>query len=213
MELLSAVEARVLASLYEKKTTTPDYYPLTLNSLLAACNQKSNRDPVLELVEQEVLDALDHLWRRGLVRHVEGAGQRARKYDQLLRQGYELGEREAALISELLLRGAQTPGELRGRASRMFSMASTAEVEELLLGLSQREELLVQRMERQPGQKEARWRQTLTEEAATNLRSAEDAPEEQAPSDQADLLSRVEALEAEVRQLRDTLEEFRAQFE
>ena len=210
MELLNAIEARVIASLYEKKITTPDYYPLTLNSLLAACRQKSNRDPVMETDEDQVLDALESLWRRNLVRHVEGVGQRARKYDQLFRQGYDLGEREAALLTELLLRGPQTPGELRARASRMFALDTTTEVEELLLGLSRRDEALVRRMERQPGKREARWQELLTVCDTEQTEASEAAVEQE---NHPALEERVNALEAEVRELRETLAAFRAQFE
>ena len=161
---LSAAEVRVLGCLIEKQRTTPDAYPLSLNALRLACNQSTNRDPVVDYDEDTVRDALRRLERRGLVRLASGAGSRAAKYRHLLAEALPLPAGEQALLCVLMLRGPQTPGELKQRAERMHAFASLAVVDGDLDGLIERE--LVARLERRPGQKEVRYTQLLEEETA-----------------------------------------------
>ena len=152
---LDPVELRVLGSLMEKQLATPEYYPLTLNALVAAANQKSNREPVMELGEDEIQRALDRLQDEKLVWKVMGG--RAVRFDHNLDTVWHLSRREKALITLLFLRGPQTAGELRGRSDRLQQFGSVAEVEELLREMAAHSEPLVQRMARRPGQKEERW--------------------------------------------------------
>jgi uncharacterized protein len=156
---LSSAEIRVLGSLLEKQRTTPDAYPLSLNSLRLACNQATNRDPVVEYDEATVRDALHRLERRGYVRLASGRGSRAAKYRHLLAEALPMDEAEQALICVLMLRDAQTPGELKQRTERMHAFADLQAVGEALARLAERE--LVERLERRPGQKEERYRQLL----------------------------------------------------
>lgn len=161
-----ATEIRVLGSLLEKQRTTPDAYPLTLNSLRLACNQSTNRDPVVQYSEAEVRDALQRLERRGLVRFASGAGSRAAKFRHLLAERLPLDDGQQAMLCVLMLRGAQTPGELKQRCERMHPFADLGEVEQTLAHLIERE--LVRSVPRQPGQKEERYAQLLgAEEPAT----------------------------------------------
>src|SRR5437899_3220290 len=152
---LDAVEIRLLGSLAEKQMSTPEYYPLTLNALVAACNQKSNREPVMELSEEEVQRALDRLQDEKLVWKVLGG--RAVRWEQNLDTNLQLDRGSKALITLLFLRGPQTPGELRGRSDRLHAFESIAEVEETLGRLDP----LARELPRRPGQKEARWYHTL----------------------------------------------------
>lgn len=161
MDLL-ATEIRVLGSLLEKQHTTPDAYPLTLNSLRLACNQSTNRDPVVEYSEAQVRDALQRLERRGFVRFASGAGSRAAKFRHLLSERLPMDEGEQAVMCVLMLRGAQTPGELKQRGERMHPFADLAEVEQTLERLMQRD--LVSSVPRRPGQKEQRYAQLLEDE-------------------------------------------------
>jgi uncharacterized protein len=161
MDLLAA-EVRVLGSLLEKQRTTPDAYPLTLNSLRLACNQSTNRDPVVQYSEAEVRDALQRLERRGLVRFASGAGSRAAKFRHLLSERLPMDDGEQAMMCVLMLRGAQTPGELKQRADRLHEFSALAEVQQTLEQLIGRE--LVRRLQRQPGQKEERYAHLLGEE-------------------------------------------------
>lgn len=168
---LSPVEARVVGCLIEKQVTTPDQYPLSLNSLVAACNQKSNRDPVLALAEAEVQRTLDALARRHLVVERSGFGSRVPKYQHRL-CNTEFGTlhfspAELALVCELLLRGPQTPGELRSRAARMAPIADSAAAEALLEALAGRSDgPFVRRLAREPGRRESRYALCFTEPAA-----------------------------------------------
>jgi hypothetical protein len=159
--LLSSSEARVLGCLLEKQRTTPEQYPLSLNALRLACNQSTNRDPVVDYDEAAVRDALHRLERRGLVRFASGS--RAAKYRHLLEEVLPLQEGERAVLTVLLLRGPQTPGELKQRAERMHAFADLAGVHEALEQLIGRE--LVRRLERRPGQKEERYEQLLQDGA------------------------------------------------
>jgi len=152
---LDPVEIRVLGALMEKEQTTPDAYPLSLNSLLAACNQKSNRTPVMQLDLGDIRAAVDRLRAEVLAWSVEGA--RVQRFQHLVDRKWALEAREKALMTVLLLRGEQTAGELRARAERMYPFRDSAEVEEVLKGLATAEEPLVVHLGKQPGQKEARW--------------------------------------------------------
>jgi len=154
-----AVEIRVVGCLVEKQRTTPDAYPLSLNSLRLACNQSTNRDPVVEYDEATVSEALRRTALRGWTRLTSGAGSRARKYRHLLAEALDVDEAELALLAVLMLRGPQTPGELKQRTERMQGFESLAAVQETLDRLVERE--LVARHERRPGQKELRYEQLL----------------------------------------------------
>ena len=154
-----AVEIRVLGCLIEKQRTTPDAYPLSLNSLRLACNQATNRDPVVAYEEREIKAALDRMATRGWTRFASGASSRALKYRHLLDEALQLSGPELSLLGVLMLRGGQTVGELKQRSERLHKFDSIAEVAQTLDGLAQRE--LVERLERRPGQKEERWRQLL----------------------------------------------------
>jgi uncharacterized protein len=154
-----AVEIRVLGCLIEKQRTTPDAYPLSLNSLRLACNQATNRDPVVAYEEREIKAALDRMSNRGWTRFASGASSRALKYRHLLDEALQLSAPELSLLCVLMLRGAQTVGELKQRSERLHRFDSIAQVAQTLDSLAQRE--LVERLERRPGQKEERWRQLL----------------------------------------------------
>jgi uncharacterized protein YceH (UPF0502 family) len=153
--LLDPTETRILGALMEKQLSTPEYYPLTLNALVAACNQKSNREPVMELSEAEVQGALDRLQEEKLVWRVMGG--RAVRFDHNLDRVWHLNRREKAIMTLLLLRGAQTPGELRGRSDRLHTFESIAELEDTLRDMAAASEPLVRELPRRPGQKETRW--------------------------------------------------------
>ena len=152
---LDAVEIRVVGCLLEKEQTTPDAYPLSVNALVAACNQKSNRDPVLALTETEVVHALDRLHAEVMVWPVDGA--RTRKWRHSLDRMWDLTAESRAVLAVLLLRGPQTTGEIRARTERMHPFDSTSEIEQTLVSLASGDEPLAVRLARQPGQKEARW--------------------------------------------------------
>jgi uncharacterized protein len=203
MEPLHPVEVRVLGALLEKDQTTPEYYPLTVNALVNACNQKSSREPIVSYDDATVMEALASLQYKGMVLRVSGAGHRVEKYGHRLGEKLNLGRRELALLSVLMLRGAQTVGELRGRTERMHEFADMDEVEHVLHALEAREpEALVAPMAR------GRWVQLLggpVEEAAL---AAVEAGGSRTP-----LEERVEALEREVAEMRREWENFRRQFE
>jgi uncharacterized protein len=183
-----AAEIRVVACLVEKQRTTPDTYPLSLNALRLACNQSTNRDPVVEYDEATVSDALRRLALRGWTRLASGAGSRARKYRHLLPERLELDDAELSLLAVLMLRGAQTPGELKQRTDRLHGFTGLADVEEALEGLVGRE--LVARQERRPGQKEVRYAQLLgggdgNGEPATTVSDDRETPTPIPPDDPA----------------------------
>lgn len=161
---LTATEARIFGSLIEKDITTPDNYPLSLNSLINACNQKSNRDPVMTLDEQTVRDALDGLNQKNLAGTASGADSRVTKYEHRAYDALKLGRREIAILCELLIRGPQTPGELRGRSERMHRFEDIADVLSTLQRLIQWDPPLVAMLPRQPGTKESRYAQLMTGE-------------------------------------------------
>ncbi len=159
---LNAIEARVIGALLEKAITTPDQYPLSLNALVNACNQKSNRDPVLNLDEETVQLTLDALKRRFLVSEASGYGSRVAKYQHRFCNsafgGLQLSPAEVAILCELLLRGPQTPGELRSHGERLHAFSGINEVESSLTALAERDQPLVERLPREPGKREARYR-------------------------------------------------------
>lgn len=221
---LSDVEIRVLGALYEKARTTPDGYPLSLNALTTACNQTSNRDPVMSLADTEVSAALDALRRRSLVRAIVRSGAAVTKYAHLMDEALGLVNRQLAVLGVLMLRGAQTAGELRTRAQRLHEFEDVADVESALEGLATREpEPLVVRLPRRPGQREERWAHLLAGEAAARAAAdAMPAAEERAPAPAAsaaadDRVARLEAelvaLRQEVAALRGELAAFRKQFD
>ena len=214
LEQLTEVEARVLGSLVEKQLTTPEYYPLTLNALTAACNQKSNRDPVVSYDETTIMTAIDSLRDKNLVYLYYGTGSRAVKYKHMMPSVFDLDAAGVALVAALLLRGPQTIGELRERTGRLHEFAGLGEVQEALDGLTRRDEPLVIKLERQAGQKEARYAQLLCgpvdQSAVAPVREASSSGKEDRI---AKLESEIENLRGEFASLRETFEEFRKQFE
>ena len=202
---IGPVEIRVLGCLLEKQRTTPEAYPLTLNALRLACNQSTNRDPVLDLDDGQIRDALHRLGRRGWTRLASGAGSRAPKYRHLLDDALGLAADEQSLLAVLMLRGPQTPGELRQRSERLHHFATQAELEATLERLAARGH--VERLERRPGQKEARYRQLLGD-ADEPGEPAVAQPSHAGPADgggTGSLEQRVARLEAEVEALRGEL--------
>ena len=159
--VLSAVEARVLGALVEKDVTTPEYYPLSLNALVNACNQKSNREPVMNLNESEVRDALNGLQAHRLAGAAGGANGRVTKFEHRLQEVFNFDRRETAVLCVLLLRGPQTPGELRGRTERMYRFETLDDVQGALQKLMTREPALVKVLARAPGTKESRYAHLL----------------------------------------------------
>jgi uncharacterized protein YceH (UPF0502 family) len=203
-----AVEIRVLGCLIEKQRTTPDAYPLTLNALRLACNQATNRDPVVEYDEPTIREALARLSRREWVRLASGAGSRAAKYRHLLDQALGLSQADLALLAVLMLRGPQTPGELKQRTERLHAFGSPAEVESALESLLERE--LAVRLPRRPGQKETRFAQLLGEghENASDSHSRAEASWRESASDSHSLApDRVGALEERLGRVEEKLEE------
>ena len=160
-EVLTPLEQRVLGCLIEKQITTPDYYPMTLNALTNACNQKSNRDPVVQFEENDVVRGIEGLRRKGFAQLVEAAGSRIPKYQHSLPRVYDLTRPEIAVLCELLLRGPQTVGELKNRASRMYEFAGLDQVETTLHDLIGREQPLAVKLPRQVGRKENRFMHLL----------------------------------------------------
>lgn len=231
MIALSPPEIRVLGCLLEKQRTTPDQYPLSLNSLRLACNQSTNRDPVVEYDESVIRDALHRLERRGFARFTSGAGSRAPKFRHLLAEALPMSDAEQAVMCVLMLRGPQTPGELKQRSERMHPFAGLEEVHQTLNALIERE--LVARLDRRPGQKEERYAHLLAGDAleasangatsgngqaamahgahphaaATGSEPVSGASQAQAGSEITALAERVERLEREVAELRAALSE------
>lgn len=208
---LSAVECRVLGCLLEKERVTPENYPLSLNSLTAACNQSTNRDPVTSYDEKTVEEAVQSLRERRLVTMIAVAGARVQKFKHRLNEHYTLEEREIAILCVLLLRGPQTPGELRIRTERMHAFGSLGAVEETLHVLSREGLELVQAIPTRPGQKEGRYRSTFGVESAATEPAAPDEPI--LPSRLEVLQAEVKDLREEVARLREELQQFRRQFE
>jgi hypothetical protein len=214
---LSPIEARIIGCLIEKEITTPDQYPLSVNALTNACNQKTNRDPLLALTDREVQDGLDGLSKRHLVMERSGFGSRVMKYRHRLCNGdhnpLQMTPQEVAVLCELMLRGPQTPGELRSRAQRLAPFADLGDVETTIEMLSTRPDgPFVVKLPRQPGARESRYAQLLTGEPDLDAlaQSAATAPSaESSPGGDA-LIQRIEALEAAVATLRDEIDALRA---
>lgn len=204
---LSPLEARVIGCLLEKQVTTPEQYPLSINGVVTACNQKTNREPVMTLSEAEVQDQLDTLVKRHYLRTVSGFGNRVTKYEQRFCNSefgdLKLSTAEVALVTTLLLRGAQTPGELRGRAQRMHEFADMAEVENTLERLANREDgPFVVRLPREPGKRESRYMHLFSGDV--DLQAV--AAQSDAPAADDSLLARVDMLEGEVAELKQRLD-------
>jgi len=209
-QFLTDIETRVLGSLVEKQVTTPEYYPLTLNALTLACNQKNNRHPVSSYSEAQVADAVESLREKNLAYVFYGSTSRVPKYKHVVPEVLHLNRAELALLCVLMLRGAQTPGELRGNASRLYDFSGLEEIEQTLNALISREpEPLVVRLPRQVGQKEVRFAHLLSGEP--KIEEVASAPV--AKIERVTLERRVEMLEAEVEDLRRQFEQFKKQFE
>jgi uncharacterized protein YceH (UPF0502 family) len=203
---LSAQALRVIGCLLEKQVTTPDQYPLSLNGVVTACNQKSNREPVLNLSEMEVQTQLDELVKKHLVTSNNGFGQRVSKYEQRFCNSafgnLQLNSAEVAVLTLLFLRGAQTPGELRTRSGRLHEFSDMNEVEQTLNGLTTRDDgPMVVRLAREPGKRESRYMHLFGGEVV------EDAASTETTSDNDDLIARVAQLEETVAQLQSQLQQ------
>jgi uncharacterized protein len=224
---LNGVEARVLGALVEKDITTPDYYPLSLNALVNACNQKNNRDPVMTLDEAAVREALDGLDNKNLAGPASGADRRVTKYEHRLQEMFNFTRGETAILCVLLLRGAQTPGELRARSQRMHRFEDLTDVQSSLQRLMQRDPPLVTVLPRQPGSKESRYMHLLSgdrKDPGMTDASAARAPSlaypvsnPAIPSTDRDRITQLEdevaTLRKEVTDLKQQIERFRKQFE
>jgi uncharacterized protein len=213
--MLTAAEARVIACLIEKQITTPDQYPLSLNALANACNQKSNRDPVLALTESEVQQLVDALVRKHVVMERSGFGSRVSKYQHCYCNtefsSLKFTPQELAIVCELLLRGPQTPGELRARAARMASITDSAEVEQVLEALAARADgPVVQRLERQAGRRESRYAQLLTGALPAEMTAAIASAQADAPPQESADDARFARIDAEIRRLSAEVAELRA---
>jgi uncharacterized protein len=214
---LTGVEARVLGALIEKDITTPDYYPLSLNALLNACNQKNNRDPVMNLDEDAIRQALASLQEKRLAGPAGGADSRVTKYEHRLQEVFNFDRREIAFVCVLLLRGPQTPGELRGRTERMYRFETLEDVQSALQKLMDRQPPLARVLPRQPGTKESRYMHLFSGDIApesvlaatiSSTRSAGNSVEERIAS----LESQVALLRNELDELRRELADFKQQF-
>lgn len=212
---MNTVEARVLGALIEKDITTPDYYPLSLNALVNACNQKNNRDPVMTLDENAVRDALLSLQEKRLAGPAGGADSRVTKYEHRVQEVFNFTRAETAIMDVLLLRGPQTPGELRGRTERMYRFEELSDVQSTLQRLMQREPPLVKMLPRQPGTKEARYSHLLSGDVEGYAGPLDAVPAQS--SDEDGRLGRVEnevaELRREVADLKQQMENFKKQFE
>lgn len=231
LENLNEIEARVLGALIEKDITTPDYYPLSLNALVNACNQKNNREPVTAYDEETVRRALHSLQEKRLAGPASGADSRVTKYEHRSQEVFNFDRREIAVLCVLLLRGAQTPGELRGRSERMFHFETLDDVQSTLQRLMQREPALVRVLPRQPGTKESRYMHLLAGDVE-GLSIAGGAPHGSflqaslsppsspqslggagAVEKMVRLEQEVESLREEISRLKEQFAEFRKQFE
>jgi uncharacterized protein len=214
---LTETEVRVLGSLIEKDITTPEYYPLSLNAVVNACNQKSNRDPVMQLDEDAVRAALEGLQEQRMAGPARGADSRVTKYEQRLQEVFNFTRPEIAVLCVLLLRGPQTPGELRGRAERLHRFEALEDVQSALQKLMQREPPLAKILARQPGTKESRYAHLLSGdvvEADAPGRISLTAERSTADTDRiARLEDEVTELRKEFSEMRDQMERFRKQFE
>ncbi len=214
--ILNAAEARVLGSLIEKDITTPDYYPLSLNALINACNQKNNREPVTNFDEETVRLALRNLSDKGLAGTASGADSRVTKYEHRLQEALNLTRPETAIMCVLLLRGPQTPGELRGRTERMYQFEHLDDVLSALQQLMRREPPLAKALGRRPGTKEIRYAHLLSGDVES-WEPAADSSLASAVSSEAERIIQLEeqvaVLQKEVAELKQQMEEFRKQFQ
>ena len=208
--ILTPLEARVLGALIEKDITTPGYYPLSLNALVNACNQKSNREPVMDLDEDSVRDAIESLREHRLAGPTSSADRRVTKYEHRLQEVFNLQRRETAILCVLLLRGPQTPGELRGRTERLFHFESLDDVQSTIQRLIQRDPPLVKVLPRQPGTKEARYIHLLSGDIETFEPAQSPAGISTTSSNSDDRILR---LEEEVAQLRQEVSELKQQLQ
>jgi uncharacterized protein YceH (UPF0502 family) len=217
--ILNDVETRVLGSLVEKDVTTPDYYPLSLNALVNACNQKNNRDPVMHLQEDAVQEALSTLQDKRLAGPTSSADSRVTKYEHRLQEAFNFTRGETAVLCVLLLRGPQTPGELRGRTERMHRFEDLTEVQSTLQRLMQHDPPLVRVLPRQPGTKESRYKHLLARdlEDAADVAQAPSSAFVASNSQDTDRITHLEDvvsdLRKEVADLKQQLASFRKQFE
>ena len=208
---LTEIEARVLGSLIEKDITTPDYYPLSLNALVNACNQKNNRDPVMNLDEETVRQALGTLQEKRLAGPASGADSRVTKFEHRLQEVFNFDRREIAVVCVLLLRGPQTPGELRSRTDRMYHFEALDDVVSTLDRLAQREPPLARVLPRQPGTKESRYTHLFSGEPATADRTDVAPAASPANAGSTPAADRLTTLEQEVARLRQELSEVQQQ--
>jgi uncharacterized protein YceH (UPF0502 family) len=217
MNALSDIQARVLGSLLEKELTTPEYYPLSLHALINACNQKSNRIPVMTLDEGAVTEALRGLDKEGLTGRADTTDSRVTKFEHRLQEAFNLDRREISILCELLVRGPQTPGELRSRVARIHRFDDLDQVQAALQRLAQREPPMVKMLPRSPGTKEARYSHLLSGDAQIqDSRMTPDLAVSRRPTDGeriAHLENQTLALQNEVDDLRQQFAEFRKQFE
>jgi uncharacterized protein YceH (UPF0502 family) len=204
---IDAAEARVLGALMEKEATTPEYYPLSLNALVNACNQKSNREPVVAYDDDIVENALEGLRNQGLASRISGRDVRVPKHAQRFTEKFNLGRREDAVMCLLMLRGPQTVGELRGRCERLYTFDDLEAVDSTLARLA--EMGFVKKLPRLPGSREARWAHLLSGDVETPEEPAETQAADRGPSDR----ERIAALERETAELRHMLEELKRAFE
>jgi uncharacterized protein YceH (UPF0502 family) len=216
---LTPLEARIIGALIEKQISTPDQYPLSLNALLNACNQKSNRDPVMNLDEPALQQAVDGLMKKHFVLEKSGFGSRVPKYQHRFcnteHGSLRFSAAELAIVCELLLRGAQTPGELRGRAARLAPFQDVSEVESALQGLMQRTDgPFVERLAREPGRRESRYAQLFSDYGTIPAASPAPAGPAGEPPDQAqDQAERLDRLEDELRRLAAEVAQLRSRFD
>ena len=205
---LNDVEVRVLGALMEKDGATPEYYPLSLNALCAACNQKSNREPVMSLDEDTVAAAIESLRAKGLALDISGGEHRVHKYGHRLGEAFNFDRREQALMCVLMLRGPQTVGELRGRSERIYAFDGLADVEATLQRLAERTPPLVRKLARRPGEKEQRFAHLLGGDVEISAPAVTSPPERRSP-----LEERVTALEASLAELTRQFKDFRKKFD
>src|SRR6476661_4774798 len=215
--ILTDIEIRVLGSLVEKQVTTPEYYPLSLNAQTLACNQKNNRNPLTSYAEAQVEQAVETLREKNLAYVFYGSTSRVPKYKHVLPEVMHLSHAEVAVICVLMLRGPLTPGELRGNTSRLHEFTGLEEIEQTLSGLISRDEPLVVRLPRQPGQKEVRFVHLLSGdidvEAFAEAERVASVPKRSSGEQVERLEQKVDALSTEVEKLKEQFEEFRKQFE
>ena len=216
-EILSETEARIVGALVEKQLTTPEYYPLTLNALVNACNQKNNREPVVSYDDRTVTNALERLRDRNIVYVFYGSTSRVPKYKHMLPSIYELEPSEVAVMCVMMLRGPQTLGELRGRCERLYEFTSLGEVQETLDGLMRRDDPLVVRLPVQSGQKEARFASLLSGEIDVEALAVAQATRATRGGGDPERMEKLEEdvafLRSEVERLQQSFDEFRKQFE